>query len=263
MPPGGRSGGRPTPDTLAIAATLPAVPAVPMVPTTRSALTARASSGGGRCGDGVGLVDEQIMSPPWPFSSSRNEPVVTLSHEEKKEFLKLDEAVAMGAKAAKVVQTAGKALVRIRDGQLYRDAAASWEKYLDRHGLTARRANQMIAASAALEAVEAVAKETGTTVPDLTERAVRPLAGLPIEEAKAAIREASADGGLSPRSIAKAAGNRKAKGAKKMQIPRPVRLRLPGGTVIIEVNRKGVASGVTVEALLASALDSLRRQAAA
>ena len=170
---------------------------------------------------------------------------------------------SIAAKAAKVVQTAGKALVRIRDGQLYRDAAASWEKYLDRHGLTARRANQMIAASAALEAVEAVAKETGTTVPDLTERAVRPLAGLPIEEAKAAIREASADGGLSPRSIAKAAGNRKAKGAKKMQIPRPVRLRLPGGTVIIEVNRKGVASGVTVEALLASALDSLRRQAAA
>ncbi len=157
----------------------------------------------------------------------------------------------------------GAALVRIRDAQLYRDVASTWEKYLGRHDLTARRANQMIAASAALEAVEAVAKETGTTVPDLTERAVRPLAGLPIEEAKAAIREASADGGLSPRSIAKAAGNRKAKGAKKMQMPRPVRLKLPGGIVVIEVNRKGVASGVTVEALLASALEALRRQAAA
>ena len=170
--------------------------------------------------------------------------MATLSSEEKREFVKLDEAVGMGAKAAKVLLTAGAALVRIRDAQLYRDVASTWEKYLGRHDLTARRANQMIAASAALEAVEAVAKETGTTVPDLTERAVRPLAGLPIEEAKAA-------------------GNRKAKGAKKMQMPRPVRLKLPGGIVVIEVNRKGVASGVTVEALLASALEALRRQAAA
>jgi hypothetical protein len=203
------------------------------------------------------------MSPPWNLFASRTEPVATLSSEEKREFVKLDEAVGMGAKAAQVLLTAGAALVRIRDAQLYRDVASTWEKYLGRHDLTARRANQMIAASAALEAVEAVAKETGTTVPDLTERAVRPLAGLPIEEAKAAIREASADGGLSPRSIAKAAGNRKAKGAKKMQMPRPVRLKLPGGIVVIEVNRKGVASGVTVEALLASALEALRRQAAA
>lgn len=203
------------------------------------------------------------MSPPWNLFASRTEPVATLSSEEKREFLKLDEAVGLGAKAAKVLLTAGAALVRIRDAQLYRDVASTWEKYLGRHDLTARRANQMIAAAAALEAVEAVAKETGTTVPDLTERALRPLAGLPVEEAKAAIREASADGGLSPRSIAKSASKRKAKGEKKMSIPRPVRLKLPGGIVVIEINRKGVASGVTVEALLASALEALRRQAAA
>ena len=188
--------------------------------------------------------------------------MATLTHEEKREFVKLDEAVAMGAKAAKVVMTAGKALIRIRDGQLFRDVSGSWETYLNRHDLTVRRANQMIAAAAALEAVEAVAKETGTTVPTLSERAVRPLAGMPVEEAKAAIREASADGGLSPRSIAKAASKRKAKGKNRMSIPRPVRLKLPGGIVVIEVNRKGVASGVTVEALLASAVEAYSRQAA-
>jgi hypothetical protein len=203
------------------------------------------------------------MSPPWNLFASRTEPVATLSSEEKREFVKLDEAVGLGAKAAKVLLTAGAALVRIRDAPLYRDVSSTWEKYLSRHELTSRRANQMIAAAAALEAVEAVAKETGTTVPDLTERALRPLAGLPVEEAKAAIREASADGGLSPRSIAKSAAKRKAKGAKKMSIPRPVRLKLPGGIVVIEVNRKGAASGVTVEALLASAVEALRRQAAA
>jgi hypothetical protein len=186
--------------------------------------------------------------------------VATLTHEEKKEFLKLDEAVGMGAKAAKVLITAGAALVRIRDGQLYRDVATTWEKYLSRHDLTRRRADQMIAAAAALEAVEAVAQETGTTVPNLTERAVRPLAGMPVEEAKAAIREAAADGGLSPRSIAKAAASRKPK--RKATTPRPVRLKLPGGIVVIEINRKGAASGVTVETLLAAAIDAIRRESA-
>ena len=47
-------------------------------------------------------------------------PVPTLTYEEQREFKRLDEAVGMGVKAAKVVMAAGAALARIRDGDMIR-----------------------------------------------------------------------------------------------------------------------------------------------
>jgi hypothetical protein len=186
----------------------------------------------------------------------------TLTDNERSILARLESAVDEVLAAIPQMIAAGKALNEIKEKQLYRDQAATWQGYVDqRFRMTARRADQLIVFAGLTAAIEAVAKESGTAVPTLSERAVRPLAGLPDQDAVEAIREASADGGLTPRSIAKAASSRKPK--RKMSIPRPVRLKLPGGIVVIEINRKGVASGVTVEALLASALDSLRRQAAA
>jgi hypothetical protein len=186
----------------------------------------------------------------------------TLTDNERSILARLESAVDEVLAAIPQMIAAGKALNEIKEKQLYRDQAATWQGYVDqRFRMTARRADQLIVFAGLTAAIEAVAKESGTAVPTLSERAVRPLAGLPDQDAVEAIREASADGGLTPRSIAKAASSRKPK--RKASIPRPVRLKLPGGIVVIEVNRKGVASGVTVEALLASALDSLRRQAAA
>jgi hypothetical protein len=186
----------------------------------------------------------------------------TLTDNERSILARLESAVDEVLAAIPQMIAAGKALNEIKEKQLYRDQAATWQGYVDqRFRMTARRADQLIVFAGLTAAIEAVAKESGTAVPTLSERAVRPLAGLPDQDAVEAIREASADGGLTPRSIAKAASSRKPK--RKASIPRPVRLKLPGGIVVIEVNRKGAASGVTVEALLASALDSLRRQAAA
>ena len=179
-----------------------------------------------------------------------------LTASERREFNKLDDAVAMGSRAARVVDQAGAALLRIREAQLFRDVAPTWEQYLERHELTVRRAEQMMQFAIVMTTIEAVAGETGTTVPVLTERACRPLVGLGDDEAQEAIRAAVADGGLSPRTIAKAAAARR---GRKSSAPRPMRLRLPGGTVIIEINKRGIASGVDAESLLTSALDAIRR----
>lgn len=83
-------------------------------------------------------------------------PVATLTYEEQREFKRLDEAVVMGVKAAKVVMKAGTALARIREGQLFRDTFPTWEKYLDGHGLTRRRADQLIQAARIIEGVDEV-----------------------------------------------------------------------------------------------------------
>jgi hypothetical protein len=127
--------------------------------------------------------------------------------------------------------------------------------------MSARRADQLIVFAGLSAAIEEVSRESGTEVPVLSERAVRPLAGLAVEDAKAAIREAAADGGLTPRSIGKAASSRKAK-SRKASVPRPVRLRVPGGIVTVELNRAGVAAGATVATLLTAAIEAASREAA-
>ena len=117
-------------------------------------------------------------------------PAATLTYEEKREFERLDEAVVMGVKAAKVVMKAGAALARIRDGQLFRDTASTWDAYLKGHGLTRRRADQLIQAARIIEGVEEVLAEAGTPVPDLsgvTESSARQLTGLDKRTAAAAV----------------------------------------------------------------------------
>ena len=183
----------------------------------------------------------------------------TLTDNERAILSRLEEAVDDVLAAIPAMIAAGKALGEIRAKQLYRDQAKTWQAYCDlRFKMTLRRADQLIAFAGLSAAIEEVSEETGTAVPVLSERALRPLTGLADDDARDALRDAAADGGLTPRSIARAAGARKAKG-KKLQTPRPVRLRLPGGTVIIEVNRKGGATGVTVEALLSAAIEAVRR----
>lgn len=175
--------------------------------------------------------------------------MATLTYEERREFDRLDQAVAMGTKAAKVVIEAGRALGTIRDRQLYRDVANTWENYLDRHGLTRRRADQMVAAAATLDAVtEAISHKTGTVVPTLSERAIRPLVGMDSQAAADAVLEAAGTTeGITPATIRKAAAKRKPKAAKA---PRPRRFKVAGAVVVVTFNRKG--SGSAIEALAAA-----------
>lgn len=186
----------------------------------------------------------------------------TLTDNERTILARLESAVDEVIDVIPRMIEAGKALNEIKAKQLYRDQAKTWQSYVDqRFRMTARRADQLIVFAGLTAAIEAVSEETGTTVPVLSERAVRPLAGLAIEDAKDAIREAAADGGLTPRSIGKAASSRKAK-SRKASIPRPVRLRVPGGIVTVEINRAGVASGATVATLLTAAIEAATREAA-
>lgn len=77
----------------------------------------------------------------------------------------------------------GNALGEIKASRLYRQTHASFEEYCQvRWGMTGRRARQLI------DATE-VADEIGTTVPLLTERAVRPLTVVPDDERAEAVAE--------------------------------------------------------------------------
>ncbi len=186
----------------------------------------------------------------------------TLTDSERTILARLESAVDEALPAVSQMIAAGKALHEIKSRQLYRDSAATWPDYVtNRFRMSARRADQLVVFAGLTAAIEEVSQESGTTVPLLSERAVRPLAGLAAEDAKDAIREAVADGGLTPRTIAKVAAARKGK-SRKTAIPRPVRLRVPGGIVTIEVNKAGVASGATIATLLTAAIEAATREAA-
>ena len=200
------------------------------------------------------------MTPLWPFSE-KPAMASTLTYEERKEFERLDQTVSLGVRAAAVVIEAGRALGTIRDKQLYRDAFSTWEAYLERQGLTRRRADQLVAASATLDAVsEAVQSKTGTTVPILSERAVRPLVGMDVEAAAEAVIEAAGTTeGITPATIRKAASKKKAKASK---VARPRRFKVPGGVVLVTFNRKGTGSAIdALTAALRQAEADLERQA--
>ena len=172
-----------------------------------------------------------------------------MTPEDRRDFTRFDEAVSLAARAAKVVIDGGRALKAIRDRELYRAVAATWDEYLKRHGLTRRRADQLVAAAGVLDAVsERVQTELGTVVPDLTERAIRPLVGMDADEAAEAVIEAAGDpAGITPATIRKAVSRRKAKAAK---VPRPRRFKVPGAVVVVTFNRKG--TGSAIEALAAA-----------
>ena len=164
--------------------------------------------------------------------------MATLTHAEQVEFNALDQAVGMACLAASVVEKGAAALTRIRDGQLWRDVANSWDDYLTRHSLSARRANQIIHA---FKIKTEFSGKTGTVVPELSERSMRPMAGMTTDEAVETLSIAAADAeGITPASIRRAVSQKKSKGVK---VPKSVRMPVPGAIIVIEWNRKGVTTG--------------------
>ena len=174
----------------------------------------------------------------WTDFFGKGEKVATLTYSEQVEFDALDQAVGMACKAADVVEKGAAALTRIRDGQLWRDVANSWDDYLTRHSISARRANQIIHA---FKIKSEFSGKTGTVVPELSERSFRPMAGMTTDEAVETLSIAAADAeGITPASIRRAVSQKKTKGVK---VPRAVRVPVPGAIIVIEWNRKGVDSG--------------------
>lgn len=182
----------------------------------------------------------------------------TLTEAERSQLRRLEATVEAGVSATLTVIEAGKALAAIRTRQLYRDTALSWDQYVEtRFKITRRRADQLVSFAGVQDALRAFSDETGTAVPVSSERSIRPLVGMDADTLKAVVAEAAGtQEGVTAGSIRKAAARR-----RKVKVPRPVRLKVAGAVVEIALNAKGVKAGVTVEAALVAALETVRRQA--
>lgn len=247
-------------DGLEVEATLPAVTATPAA---RSAPDGRPSRLRRRCRTAVLQADQAPMGL-WGYITggttvARDQAKTAMTAAEIAELGRMEAAVAAALPHVEAVGEAGKALARIRDEQLFRSTDSTWERYLLRRwSLSRRRADQLVNFYVSTVAIEEVARETGTVVPEVTEHTVRQLAGLAHDEKLEVVREAAAAGGgtITGKAIRKAAASRKA--GRRPAVPRPHRERIPGGTVTIEVNAKGAAAGLTVEAALEAALAQVR-----
>jgi len=182
---------------------------------------------------------------------------------DRAQLIALEERVDAVLGAIEAMKVAGQALAEIRTKALYRLAFSTWQEYVEaRFSMSVRRADQLIDFGIVHGAVEAVSEKIGTVVPKLSERALRPVAGLEPQDREAALVEAaSSPEGMTAATI-KAAADRRRKPARR-GVPRPVRLRVPGAIVVVEISRKGAAAGTTVEAALADALRLLKTRDAA
>ena len=183
----------------------------------------------------------------------------TLTADEQEALTRLEAAVEAGVTASNTVLVAGKALHEIRTRQLFRDTAATWEEYVTtRFKITRRRCDQMVAYAGLRDVLD----ETGTRVPEMSEKASRPLVGLSPDTISEIVTEAAGSPeGVTASSIRKAASRRRK--AKALKVPRPVRLKVPGAVVEIAFNAKAAAGGFNVEAALVAAVEAFRRKSEA
>lgn len=164
---------------------------------------------------------------------------------EEAELQRLESVLTRGLQAA---FESGKALARIRDGQLYRATHESFEAYCnDRWKLTARRAYQLIAAAGVAENVN-----PGT---QLTEKAARELASLTPEDQKETWLEVLDEHGketpVPAALVRKHAAARKPAKKKARKAPKPLRVKVPGGIVIIERRTADLDPAMLLSAALA------------
>ena len=187
-----------------------------------------------------------------------------LSQLELAELRKCEELVSSGIRAFAVT---GKALQRIRDRQLYRESHSDFESYVgERWKLSRAHAARLIAAAAVVQELS----PTGDIPLPTSESQVRPLTSLPpgeraevwAEAVAAAPKDGAGNPVVSAESVRAAVAKRKPK-SKAKKAPKPVRILVPGATVIVAGNRK--FSGDIVAALQAAIakLASTERRAAA
>ena len=174
---------------------------------------------------------------------------------EKQEFNRLGAAVRNAVTADAVINKGAAALLRIRDGQLYLETHKTYDQYLETVGLSRRRADQMVGS---YKIQQGVSNTLGTMVPEtfdtLSERTLRPLAGMSSEAASAAVLEAAASpGGISPTSIKAAASKRKK--AKRKPVFKSRRFLVPGAVVVITFNRKSNGSLLDITGYLQAAVE--------
>ncbi len=152
---------------------------------------------------------------------------------------------------------AGAALTEIRDRQLFRATHRTFEDFCkSRWEMTPQHAGRIMAAAAL-----ALKLEPTGSIPR-TERLARPIVGLPENEQLATWKETqqlAAGDPVRPEHV-RAAVSKRRPATKKAGRAKPIRLRVPGGIVVIEPGR-GFESA---ETCLTFALEQLssKRQAA-
>jgi hypothetical protein len=201
---------------------------------------------------------DQIDMGLWNWGREEPMPKGTLTPDERIALERLEATVEAGVEASNTVLAAGKALAEIRERQLFRDTAATWDEYVTtRFKITRRRGDQMVAYAGVKTVLEDVSTKTGTPVPVLSELASRPLVGLSADTISEIVTEAAGSPeGVTAGSIRKAASKRKAKAAKA---PRPRRFKVPGAVIVVTFNRK--STGSVIEALEAAIRQAAEDQA--
>jgi hypothetical protein len=164
----------------------------------------------------------------------------------RERFETLKQTVDLGIKH---FRRTGAALEEIRDHELYKISYGTFEQCCQAEWkITVRHANNLIAAYQ-------TAEQLGTAVPaTVSERTLRPLTTLPLEERAEAWNEAQAEGATTD-AVEKAVAKRKPR-KRRPKALRPIRLRTAGGWVTIEPNKKFVSAEFTLEA----AIQTLRNQ---
>ena len=192
----------------------------------------------------------------------KNAEVVPMTEVERRLRDECEAKVRVGLKATAAVRDAGKALKTLKDNDLWRDSADSWESYCDsRFSLTTRRALQLIEFAGMSQLYENTIGTTGSGEPP-SERSLRPLSGLDEAAVAEALAEAVEESGgttPTPKAIAKAAAKRKPKAKKKAKAAKPRTIRVGGAKVVIQpTHGEPVFRGY--EATLEAAIAKLRAQ---
>lgn len=152
---------------------------------------------------------------------------------------------------------AGQALAEIRDKRLYRSTHETFNDFVKtRWNMGENYANRLIAAAGVAQNLT----PTGT-IPQ-TERLARPLAALPADDQAEAWNEARDLAGndpVRPEHVETAVAKRKPK--KRSKRPKPLRIRVPGGIVIIETG-KGFSDFLSCLRSAIAKLEATQRDAA-
>lgn len=174
------------------------------------------------------------FTAPAPAKKAASVKVSRLSAEEAAEFGRCVQVVKSGLVA---FVEAGKALKTIRDKQLYRQAFETFEAWAENElNLSGRRVLQIIESAETYENLKFV-----STVTPKYEAQVRPLAGLtPTSQVEAWSEAVAAAAPAEPSGVeVKAAADkrRKNKRRRSSKSAKPVRLKVPGGIVMVTPNK--------------------------
>lgn len=183
------------------------------------------------------------------FSRSKP-PLTSIEHAE---LVECEQRIERGFQA---YRDAGKALARIRDGNLYREKFETFDQYCqDRWRMTPQHAGRLIAAAEVARNLEPIG-----SIP-ANEAQARELAPLPKTEQVAVWQEVTERTKGKPTAAAITAAVRKRRPGKSKKRPKAIRVRVPGAIVVIQPGKGWTTPLAALRAAVAKLADSDLREA--